>query len=268
MKNTGYIKIHRSLFQSPEWAEERFSKVQAWIDLLGMAAYEDTHVYLRNIKVTVPRGSMTVSLRTLAERWKWDVGTVRRYFLRLQNEGQIHTQKTNLTTLLSIVNYDKYQSNAHTEADADTDNDAHTDAHAISNEINKYNFVDDNKHACACVDGWKEVQMNSAWLESIQYCIHQRFQIIPTAEQIQQELEGFKAYQIASDTKYENIDVKRHFLNWLLNRIEQKQNETNRNISRDEQRKQEQDKRLQGYAAVAEAMLNGDYQVQDPTQVD
>lgn len=105
----GYIKLYRQLFENPDYFYERFSRMQAWIDLLLLANYEDGYIFIRGIRVEVKRGQVAKSLDSLAERWRWSKHTVQRYLKELETALQIALQKQNAITLITIVNYEKYQ---------------------------------------------------------------------------------------------------------------------------------------------------------------
>lgn len=105
----GFISIHRQIEDNWVWFSEPFSKGQAWIDLLLLANHKENFIIKRGIRVIVKRGQIGWCVDTLAQRWKWSRGKVERFFLLLEKDNQIVRQKNNITTLLSIVNYDKYQ---------------------------------------------------------------------------------------------------------------------------------------------------------------
>ena len=110
MKN-GWIKAFRPTSDDELYYDEPFTKWQAWMDLLFMAAYKDTSITVRGIRVTVLRGQSMISERQLTERWRWSREKVRRFIRLLVDLQRISPQKTNVTTLISIVNYDTYQIN-------------------------------------------------------------------------------------------------------------------------------------------------------------
>ncbi len=93
--------------------------MQAWIDLLLLANIKESVYYVRGVKVVVNRGSLAYSMKTLAERWSWSIGKVERYLNTLKIESQIDVQKTNVTTIISICNYEYYQSDERTNDVAD-----------------------------------------------------------------------------------------------------------------------------------------------------
>ncbi len=118
MSKNGYILIHRKIFENSLYFAEIFSKIQAWIDLLLIANHSSRKVDIRGNLVIVNRGQVARSENSLAERWRWSRGKVRRFLKILVAEGMIVQQKTPSITLISIVNYDAYQSNKTTDRTA------------------------------------------------------------------------------------------------------------------------------------------------------
>jgi len=105
----GYIKLHRSLKDHLLWTDDPFSRGQAWVDLIMLANFKQTSFRKRGIRVIVERGQVAYSTKGLADRWHWSRPKVDRYLTELTAVHQIVHQKTNLTTLITIVNYEKYQ---------------------------------------------------------------------------------------------------------------------------------------------------------------
>ena len=137
----GYIRVYRHLLKSDIWLDDKpFMRSQAWIDLIGLANWKDGIIHVHNVRINIKRGQIGHSEQTLAERWGWSRGKVRRYFSELKLDEQIkviniqntdtdintkntktdghengHTliqqtvqQKTTIKNLISIINYDKY----------------------------------------------------------------------------------------------------------------------------------------------------------------
>ena len=92
-----------------------FTRMQAWIDLLLVANYRDSVIYVRGNKVDVKRGQIAKSQDFFATRWKWSRGKVIRFLDELQKCGQIVQQKSNVITLISVVNYEYYQQDGTTD---------------------------------------------------------------------------------------------------------------------------------------------------------
>lgn len=106
---SGWIRLHRQIQDSKVWNSEPFSCGQAWVDLLLMANHKPGTFRVRGVFVTVERGQVGVSEVSLAEKWKWSRGKLRRFLNWLENERQIVQQKSNVTSLITIVKYDEYQ---------------------------------------------------------------------------------------------------------------------------------------------------------------
>lgn len=105
----GWVSIHRKLSENPLWTCEPFSRGQAWIDLILLAAHKRHYFYKRGVKVEVDRGCLAWSEKALSERWKWSRSKVRNFLKDMEKEHQIDLQKSNVTQVVTIKNYDKYQ---------------------------------------------------------------------------------------------------------------------------------------------------------------
>ena len=121
----GWIKLHRKITENPMYFSERFTRMQAWIDLLIMANHGGRIIYIRGNKVEVKRGEIARSTEGLAQRWMWSRGKVIRFLNELENSKMIVQQKNRVITLLSILNYDVYQSDGTTDKTADGQQTVH-----------------------------------------------------------------------------------------------------------------------------------------------
>ena len=157
MSKIGWIKLHRKLMDNDMWLEERFTKGQAWVDLLMMANHEDKEIIFDSHWETVRAGSFITSVRKLSARWQWDKTTTLKY-LRLLEEGEMITRKSdNRRTLINIVNYCVYQENpsavvdtkSYTESDTQSDSNSDTlqtlRGHSIATNKNDKNDKNDKK---------------------------------------------------------------------------------------------------------------------------
>lgn len=101
--------ISRKLFDNPIWYHETFTRGQAWVDLIGNANYVDSEFMVRGNLVKIKRGQIGWSELTMAKRWKWSRNKVRRFLSMLEMKHQIEQQKNNVTTVITILNYENYQ---------------------------------------------------------------------------------------------------------------------------------------------------------------
>jgi len=138
----GWVKIHRQILENEMWLSEPFTDGQAWLDLLLLANHKPGIIKVRGVRIDVGRGHVGLSEVRLSERWKWSRGKVRRFldFLVHQNMIEIVQQKMRVTTLISIVNYDKYQQDGTTDSTTDETSNGHqTDIKRTSESCNVLN---------------------------------------------------------------------------------------------------------------------------------
>jgi len=107
--NEGWIKLYRKLTDNPLWKCEKFTRGQAWVDLLLLANHEYGYFYLRNHKIEVQRGQVGYSQLKLAERWKWSRSKVKKFLNDMEKEQQVVQQQSKSTSIITIVNYELYQ---------------------------------------------------------------------------------------------------------------------------------------------------------------
>lgn len=119
MTDNGYIKIYRSSLNSELYLSEPFTKWQAWCDLIFLAYYADSVTYIRGRKIQTKRGCVYKSSEELAKRWRWSRGKVLRFLDGLTSREQIIQHPSNVTTCISIVNYDLYLGSGTTDGHAE-----------------------------------------------------------------------------------------------------------------------------------------------------
>lgn len=108
--NTGWASIHRSIEDNPLWLSEPFTKGQAWVDLVVFANHKKSFFFVRGNKVEIERGQIGWSQVTMAKRWKWSRKKVVNFLKMLKKEHQISYEKNSVTSIITILNYEKYQS--------------------------------------------------------------------------------------------------------------------------------------------------------------
>lgn len=108
--DNGWIKLHRSLQKHWLWdSAEPFDKRSAWIDLLMLANFTDVKVMRKGELKRRTRGEVNTSMAWLADRWKWDRRTVKRFLDVLQNDGMVSVNSTRDGTTVTIEKYAIYQ---------------------------------------------------------------------------------------------------------------------------------------------------------------
>ncbi|AIF71728.1 replication protein [Staphylococcus phage phiBU01] len=111
MYMTGWISIDRSIQNHWLFKEKRtFSKFEAWIYLLMEANHSKAKVPIGNQIVTVERGQRLTSILTLSDLFNWSRFKVKTFLDLLESDGMLEVKTTSKYTLITIVNYDFYQS--------------------------------------------------------------------------------------------------------------------------------------------------------------
>ena len=107
----GYIKLYRDLQDCWIWQGERFTRGQAWVDLLLMANHRDTKIPFGDHLEIVARGQFITSISKLADKWGWSFNTVKKFLNLLESDNMLTRKSDNSKTLITIVNYGIFQAN-------------------------------------------------------------------------------------------------------------------------------------------------------------
>ena len=110
MSNKGWVKLHREQFG--HWVsknKEPFCDGYAWCYLYANANHKKGIVNFRNEYIEVERGQLLRSKLQLQENFKWTRRHVENFLLALKNDEMITYRMTNRYTVITILNYEKYQ---------------------------------------------------------------------------------------------------------------------------------------------------------------
>lgn len=105
----GWISVYRQIQNWEIWNEKPFSKAQAWIDLLLLANHKDGGFFVRGIWCEIKKGQIGCSQVGLSEKWGWSRKKLRGFLSWLEKEQMITQQKNNVSSIITIVNYEKFQ---------------------------------------------------------------------------------------------------------------------------------------------------------------
>ena len=103
----GWIAIHRRIIDNWIWSEAIYLK--RWLDLLFCAAWEPTVWRSGSAKIRIERGQLVTSVRRLIHRWGANGRFITEFLDILEDENMIRREKVQKLTVITIVNYDKYQ---------------------------------------------------------------------------------------------------------------------------------------------------------------
>lgn len=118
MSSNGYYKMHRGWMDHAVLGGGKFSRRDAWVWLIEEASWTDRRRDIGGRTVELRRGQLTASVRFLAEAWGWPKSVVGRFIDRLETETMIGTDSGTGQLIITICNYDKYQTTDDTEGTA------------------------------------------------------------------------------------------------------------------------------------------------------
>ncbi len=105
----GWFSVKRGITSHPLFVGHP-ERLAIWIWLLDNVVWQDTRHDINGVMVVIPRGSVAASERRIAE----DVGVgrqvVRTFLARLQDERMINPDLTHGRRIISLCNWEKYQS--------------------------------------------------------------------------------------------------------------------------------------------------------------
>jgi hypothetical protein len=116
-KRSGYFLVYRDIWRSPVF--KNLLQCSCWIYFISSASHQDKTLKFLGNDIFVRRGEMIMPLRVTAKRFGMTYSEMRSFILRLVRRKMITTRTTHLqptnnhksrkVTLISLVNYDKYQ---------------------------------------------------------------------------------------------------------------------------------------------------------------
>jgi hypothetical protein len=108
----GWIKVHRKTWSDPIFGKGRYSYREAFLYLVSTARFTAGAVGFRGNIYKLKRGQLITTKPWLASKWHWHRNTVRKTLNLWQDAGMISMRGSYGHTIISILNYNKYQSSS------------------------------------------------------------------------------------------------------------------------------------------------------------
>jgi len=109
MSERGVFAVDRGIWDDPDFAPEPFTEREAFMWLVGEAAWRKHRRRLGGHVYDLDRGQLVCSLRFLAEAWQWGKGSVERFLAMLAQKSIIGTLSGHSATVITIRNYSRFQ---------------------------------------------------------------------------------------------------------------------------------------------------------------
>ena len=103
----GWVKLSRRLLDNPIFQKPDYLAV--WLFLLLSANHEETSFIWNNKKQILKKGQLLTGRKKIAQKTKVAESQIYKILKYLETEQQIEQQKTTKYTIVTIINWDRYQ---------------------------------------------------------------------------------------------------------------------------------------------------------------
>lgn len=104
----GWIKLHRKLLENPVACKDA-DHLAIWIYLLLNATHRDMDAIFQGKRITLSPGQLITGRKSISQQLGVSESKTKRVLLALESDHQIDRQRSNKNSLISILNWDKYQ---------------------------------------------------------------------------------------------------------------------------------------------------------------
>lgn len=104
----GWIKIHRKILENPIICKDS-DYLAVWIYLLLNATHKEIPALFKGKKIILQKGQLITGRKSMASQLKISESKIFRIINDFKSEQQIEQQTSNKNSLISILNWDKYQ---------------------------------------------------------------------------------------------------------------------------------------------------------------
>lgn len=104
----GWIKLHRKILDNPIIFKDK-DYLATWIYLLLNATHKEIPALFKGKKIILQKGQLITGRKSMASQLKISESKIYRIINDFKSEQQIEQQTSNQNSLISILNWDKYQ---------------------------------------------------------------------------------------------------------------------------------------------------------------
>ena len=104
----GWIKIHRKMLENPIVMKDS-DHLAVWVYLLLNAAHKERKVLFKGDKIMLQPGQLITGRNAIADFLGISESKVKRVLSDFEGDQRIDRQRSNKNSLISLINWDKYQ---------------------------------------------------------------------------------------------------------------------------------------------------------------
>lgn len=145
----GWIKLYRKIFENPVLGKDS-EHLAVWIYLLAHATHKQIPAIFKGEKIILNKGQLITGRKSIAAKLKIPESKIYRIIKEFKNEQQIEQQTSNKNSLITILNWSKYQSSEQQDETQMNNNWTSTEQQMntnknVKNEKNIFNYSFINK---------------------------------------------------------------------------------------------------------------------------
>lgn len=110
MGDIGYIKLHRKMLENPIICKDS-DYLAVWVYLLLNATHKEIPALFKGQKIMLQKGQLITGRKSISKQLKINESKIFRIINDFKSEQQIEQQTSNKNSLITILNWDKYQNN-------------------------------------------------------------------------------------------------------------------------------------------------------------
>ena len=137
MNRPGWIKLYNQTLDSDFWIDEDepFDWRSAFIHVLLSANWRQGISRKNGHSITIERGQYLTSIRRLMAEFHWSRKRVENWLKGMKEFGMLTAESVGFGTVLTVVNYDKFQSDGATVEHTVEHKVEHTEGHTQGHKV-------------------------------------------------------------------------------------------------------------------------------------
>lgn len=215
----GWIALYRAIMEHWIWNTSS-QRLKRWLFILFCVTWQEKVVGFGDKEISLKRGQMVTSVRRLMGLWGTNSTTVKSTLDAFEEHGMIELQREPNMTIITVVNYDKYQK-TFSEINPDEFPPPLVQGWGQGWVQNKqYNNIINNKDSSLLIarekNFYEEFKKSDS---SIEYAMRETEL---DKDGVLKWLEKFLDYCIYGNKDHRNFgDFKMHFVSWATPKIKQ-----------------------------------------------
>lgn len=148
----GWIKLHRKMLDNPIVMKDA-DYLAIWVYLLLNASHKEHPALFKGKKITLQAGQLITGRKSIAKKLGVNESKVYRVIDALKSEHQIEQLRSSHNSLITIINWDKYQLSEHLNEQL-MNNCRTSDEHLVNTNKNIKNIKNKRNNYISLVDSY------------------------------------------------------------------------------------------------------------------